>query len=85
MAAPPSGGEDDSDDEWKISVDEVGPPAHKEPDEPDSPQESDGNVAGTLQRNQPLEPGDIDPENAAFVILGVLIVAVLLIGAIVGF
>jgi hypothetical protein len=84
MAAPPS----DDDDEWKISVDDVGPPAHhqseasEESEEPED--ETDSNIAGTLSRDQPLEPGDIDAENAAFVVLGVLLVVVLIVGAIVG-
>lgn len=84
MAAPPTGEEDDGDDEWRFSVEEVGPQddSDRQTDEPGD--ESSGNVAGTLQRNQPLEPGEIDPENAAFVILGVLLVVVLIAGAIVG-
>jgi len=78
MAAPPS----DDDDEWKISVDDVGPPAHQQSEETED--ETDSNIAGTLSRDQPLEPGDIDAENAAFVVLGVLLVVVLIVGAIVG-
>ena len=84
MAASPSEDESDGDDGWKFSVEDVGPQ-----DEPDSNEngdgaETDGNIAGTLDRNQPLEPGDIDLENAVFVVLGVLIVVVLIVGAIVG-
>ena len=77
MAAP-SG----DDDEWKISVDDVGPPAHENGEEPTD--EPEGNIAGTLAHNQPLEPGDIDLENAIFVVLGVLLVVVLIAGAILG-
>ena len=81
MAAP-----SDDDEEWKISVDDVGPPAHEESEDYDEPAdgEADGNIAGTLGRNQPLEPGDVDFENAAFVVLGVLLVVVLIAGAILG-
>lgn len=78
MAAP-----SDDDDEWKISVDDVGPPAHDDEDA-DATEESAGNIAGTLGRNQRLEPGDIDLENAIFVTLGVLLVVVLIVGAILG-
>jgi hypothetical protein len=82
MAAPPS--EDQDDDGWKFSVEEVGPQDERTSAENEDKTESEpgGNVAGTLQRNQPLEPGDIDPENAAFVILGVVVVLVLIVGAI---
>ncbi len=81
MAAP-----NDDDEEWKISVDDVGPPAHEDPEEYEEPAEENtgGNIAGTLGRNQPLEPGDIDLENAVFVVLGVLLVVVLIAGAILG-
>lgn len=47
--------------------------------------ESQGNVAGTLDRNQPLEPGEINLENAAFVVLGVLLVVGLIGAAFFGF
>lgn len=84
MAAPPKEDENDGDDEgWKFSVDDVGP--QNEQDVPASANgETDSNVAGTLQRDQPLEPGDIDLENAVFVVLGVLVVVVLIAGAILG-
>jgi hypothetical protein len=81
MAAPPSEDESDGDEGWRFSVDEVGPQ-----DEPDAEVETEtgGNVAGTLDRNQPLEPGNIDLENAVFVVLGVLLVVGLIVGAIAG-
>jgi hypothetical protein len=44
-----------------------------------------GNVAGTFNPAGPLEPQGIDPENAAFVLLGVVLVVGFLIAAIVGF
>lgn len=86
MAAPPTGDEDDGDDDWKFSVDDVSPAAGSDSteNEQETETETDGNIAGTLQRNQPLEPGDIDLENAVFVLLGVLIVVVLIAGAILG-
>lgn len=80
MAAPPGEIDDDEEgDEWRFSVEDVG-----EDDEPDQ-SDTEGNIAGTLDRNQPLEPGEIDPENAVFVVLGVLLVVVLIVAAIVGF
>jgi hypothetical protein len=45
--------------EWRFSVEEVG--------------ESNGNVAGSLDRDQPLEPQEITTEHAALVLLGVLV------------
>ncbi|MXR51693.1 hypothetical protein GRX03_08770 [Halovenus sp. WSH3] len=81
MAAPPGEiDDDDSDDEWRFSVEDVS--AEETTGESDG---SGGNIAGTLDRNQPLEPGEIDPENAVFVVLGVLIVVVLIAAAILGF
>ncbi|WP_336327537.1 DUF7312 domain-containing protein [Halovenus sp. HT40] len=82
MAAPPTGDEEDADD-WKFSVEDVSPEEKPDPQEEQNT-ESDGNIAGTLERNQPLEPGDIDLENAVFVVLGVLIVVILITGAILG-
>ncbi|WP_436902227.1 DUF7312 domain-containing protein [Halovenus halobia] len=78
MAAP-----SDDDEEWKISVDDVGPPAHEDHEEA-TDEQTGGNIAGTLAHNQPLEPGDVDLENAVFVVLGVLLVVLLIAGAILG-
>lgn len=44
-----------------------------------------GSVAGTLARDQPLEPESIELENAVFVLLGVLLVAALIAAGISGF
>lgn len=57
MAAPEDG-------EWKYSVDEVGEDA--EDDEEDSQAEED-------EQRRRIEPGSMNPENALFVVLGVLI------------
>lgn len=65
---------DDGDEEWRFSVDDF----------PDDEQE-ESNVAGSLESRQPLEPGDIDLENAFFVALGVFIVLGLVVGALLGF
>ena len=44
----------------------------------------DSNVAGSLDRLEPLEPQEINLENAAFVLLGVLLVVGFLLGALFG-
>lgn len=84
MAAPPTGEEDEGDDKWRFSLEEVGSQDDPERHVDESEDEPGGNVAGTLERNQPLEPGEVDLKNAAFVVLGVLIVVVLIAGAIIG-
>lgn len=66
-----------ADDEWRFSLDDL-------PDSGEGDGQS-GNVAGTLETRQPLEPGDIDPENAFFVLVGVCLVAGLIVGALLGF
>jgi len=53
-----------ADEEWRYSVSEVGKAEDEDGEE--------GNVAGLLMRNQPLEPGDISPENAFFFLVGSL-------------
>lgn len=75
-------------DEWRFSIEDL--PDSDGVDETPAEQATadgseEGNVAGTLERRQPLEPGDIDLENAVFVLLGASIVAGLLIGAVLGF
>lgn len=42
--------------------------------ESESDGEESGSVAGSLERDRPLEPGEIDPENALFVLIGALFV-----------
>lgn len=56
------------------------------PLEAEGPHEEDreGNVAGMLAQDQPLEPGTIDLENALFVLLGVVIVVGFLVLGIAG-
>jgi len=49
-------------DAWRYSVEEVG----------DEAADDEGNVAGILMRNEPLEAEAIDPENAVFFLLGSL-------------
>jgi hypothetical protein len=62
-------GDEGADDggEWRFSVDDVGP---------------DGVTEDTATpEDEPIEPGDVDLEHAAFVVLGVaLTVGILLVG-----
>lgn len=54
-------------------------PAIRRVGDGDDDREQEGNVAGMLPRDQPLEPQDIDLENAVFVALGALLVVVFLV------
>ncbi|SDJ50352.1 hypothetical protein SAMN05216226_104122 [Halovenus aranensis] len=76
--------QDDEDDEWRFSLDDLDDGEVSET-ATDASGDGDGNIAGTLETRQPLEPGDIDLENAVFVALGVLIVVGLILGAVLGF
>jgi hypothetical protein len=66
------------DGNWKFPLESLS-------DGDDEDNKDEGNIAGTLARDQPLEPGDIDPENAFFVALGILVVVGLILGAMFGF
>jgi hypothetical protein len=46
--------------------------------------DEEGNVAGSLTPRGPLEPEEIDPENALFVLLGVVSVTVFVVAGISG-
>jgi len=85
----------DSEEQWRFSVDDFPDPETAEAGTENAAEvgtasengELDGqesNVTGTLERRQPLEPGEIDPENALFVALGVLLVVGLVVGAVLG-
>lgn len=78
---------DGEDDEWRFSLDDLPDeePAANETVADEVSAEENSNITGTLERDQPLEPGDINPENALFVALGVSIVVGLIIGAVLGF
>lgn len=64
----------EDEDEWRFSLEELEdePPAGGEPGE-------GGNVAGDLLPEETLEPGDVDPENAVFVALGVVVAGLVLV------
>lgn len=59
--------------EWRFSLEDL------EDEDPE------GNVAGSLERAEPLEPQEIDLENAVFVLAGVLLTLGLLASVIVSF
>ena len=79
MAAPDDG------EEWRFSLEDLedeeasdegaGERGTAEGDE------ASGNVAGTLRPERPVTPGNINPENAFFVLVGALI-AGLFVGAV---
>ena len=80
-----SGGDGESDDEWRFSLEEID--AMQEGDAGEQSRQNgdrEGNIAGTLQHTQPLEPGDIDLENALFVALGALLVIGLIAAVVLG-
>lgn len=58
----------DDADEWRFSLSDL---------EDDTEETADDNggegIAGTLAPSETIEPGEIDPENALFVVVGVLL------------
>ncbi len=85
MAANPSGpegGEAESDgdgEEWRFSLSDI---EERDRDaSEDAEEDSDGgNVAGALTPDEDIEAGDIDVENAAFVLVGVVLAVLVLAG-----
>lgn len=84
-----SGDEDDgeNEDEWRYSLEDledIGEDTHDEgtaetaaADEEGGDEEGGGaGIAGSFDPSETIEPGKINPENAAFVVLGVLLAAV---------
>ena len=55
-------------DEWRFSLEDIG-----ERDESDAEGEEGGNVAGAFSPADEIEAGDIDLENALFVLVGIAI------------
>ena len=69
-------GDDGSDDQWRFSLEDL-----EETDgEAEETRESDGNIAGEFVPDARIEAGDIDPENALFVLLGVGVAVAVLAG-----
>lgn len=80
-----SGSDGESDDEWRFSLEEIDAMHDGDAGEQSRRNgDQEGNIAGSLQRNQPLEPGDIDLENALFVALGALLVIGLIVAVVLG-
>ena len=80
MAAPDDG------EEWRFSLEDVENDEANGGDQPaehdtEEGSDTDGNVAGTLRPDRPVVPGNINPENAFFVLVGALI-AGLFVGAV---
>jgi|GEM_PF-2493772 len=66
-------GEDgDEEDEWRFSLSDL-----EDGDADDGDDESEAGsgsgVAGSFSPSETIEPGEIDPENALFVVVGILI------------
>ncbi|MEF8813252.1 MAG: hypothetical protein V5A55_05480 [Halovenus sp.] len=81
--------------DWKFSVDEFADESEEggqrdgegiglDADAGDADDGTEGNITGSLTTDEPLEPGEIDPENALFVLLGIALVAGLILGTILG-
>lgn len=79
-AAKPADTDRNGNESFRFSVDDI-PVAGTETDSDDA----GGNVTGGMLNDQPLEPGDINPEHALFVVLGIVLVVGLLGGALLGF
>ncbi|MHB9288454.1 hypothetical protein ACKVMT_15595 [Halobacteriales archaeon Cl-PHB] len=66
--------EGDSEDEWRFSLEDL---------EGDTAEDSGGNIAGAFTPSEELEPGDVDLENALFVVLGVVVMLLVVAGFVV--
>lgn len=67
--------------EWEFTLEELAEREQRHRPESD---QSERNVAGGLDRDQPLEPGEISLENAFFVLLGVALVVGLFVAVLLG-
>jgi hypothetical protein len=77
MAANPDGAEGDE-DEWRFSLEDI---RERDEDDPERDEDDGGNVAGALSPADEIEAGDIDLENALFVLVGIAIA----VGGLAGF
>jgi hypothetical protein len=84
MAANPDGAEGDE-DEWRFSLEDIRERDEDDPerdgDDPERDGDDGGNVAGALSPADEIEAGDIDLENALFVLVGIAIA----VGGLAGF
>jgi hypothetical protein len=73
MATDP---DETGENEWRFSLDDL-----EEGDEEDGEDEGGGgNVAGSLAPDEEVEAGDIDLENALFVVAGMILAILVLAG-----
>lgn len=79
-----AGSDSGDEEEWQFSIEDL--EEREETHDPASEEHDDrsGNVAGGIEHEQPLEPGEIDLENALFVTLGVLLVVGLFVAVMFG-
>ena len=85
MATDPSGREaddaegDDDGEEWRFSLADIEERTADESEDMDEDGDA-GNIAGALSPDETIEAGDIDIENAVFVLLGVVLAVLVLAG-----
>lgn len=79
-----SGGDGESDEEWRFSLEDIDAMQGEESAENHHNGDSESNIAGSLEHGSPLEPGEIDLENALFVALGALLVIGLIVAVMFG-
>lgn len=72
---------DGEDAEWEFTLEEI---AERERARRPENDQSERNVTGGLDHEQPLEPGKISLENAFFVLLGVALVVGLFLAVLLG-
>lgn len=77
MAADPEDREAEE-GEWRFSLADIEQRTDGENGDGDG--DGDGNVAGALSPDAEIEAGDIDVENAAFVLVGVVLAVLVVVG-----
>jgi len=79
MAANSEDREENEGEEWRFSLEDI-ERRHAENAEPDDVDEGGGNVAGDLSPDDEVEAGDIDLENALFVLFGIALAVLMFAG-----
>lgn len=66
---------EDADGEWQFSLDELPDSGDEDGDTADEAEsgQTDGSVAGGFAPSDVVEPGHVNPENAFFVLVGMLL------------
>jgi hypothetical protein len=83
MAADPEADDDADDSQWRFSLSDLedeDEEASTEKAREDVDEDSDSNIAGSLDFDAELEAQRIDLENAAFVLVGVLLAIAVIFG-----